>query len=141
MKKVKLVKAFLILAGLIGVVIGAALLFTPIAFEASAGIDLENNTNLLSEIRAPGAALLLGGCFIIAGAFHAQWRFISLVLTCLFYLSYGIGRLYSGLIDGIPGETLIFATIIELGIGCLGLYLFFSLKNWPQRFQNPVQDS
>jgi hypothetical protein len=59
MRKLKLVKGLVVIAGMIGVTIGGALLFNPVAFEASAGISLEENINMLSEVRAPGGALFV----------------------------------------------------------------------------------
>ncbi|AUP78573.1 DUF4345 domain-containing protein [Flavivirga eckloniae] len=123
MEKSKLVKALLIASGIIGIFIGGSLLFVPVAFQASAGIDLEGNINLLSEVRAPGGTLLIAGILILSGAFMARLTYGSVLLTCLFYLSYGVSRVFSVIIDGMPSSSLIGATIIELVIGGASLYV------------------
>lgn len=131
MKKSKLVKALLILSGITGMGIGGALLFAPVDFEASAGIQLGQDINLLSELRAPGGTLLVAGILIILGAFNSGMTFISILLSTLFYLSYGISRIFSMLIDGVPNESLVMAAILEMVIGSLSLFVFVNFKNKP----------
>lgn len=123
MEKSKVVRVLLMVSGIIGIGIGGALLFVPVAFEASAGINLGEDLNLLSEIRAPGGALLSGGIIIFLGAFIPKLTHMSLVLSSLFYLSYGFSRVLSMMIDGIPHNSLLSATIIEIIIGLLSLFL------------------
>lgn len=129
MEKSKLVKALLFVLGITGVGIGGALLFVPVAFEASAGIHLEQDVNLLSELRAPGGTLLITGILIMLGAFNPRMAFISILLSTLFYLSYGASRVFSILVDGIPNDSLVIATIIEIVIGSLSLFVFINLRN------------
>lgn len=129
MEKSKLVKALLFVSGITGVGIGGALLFVPVAFEASAGIHLEQDVNLLSELRAPGGTLLITGILIMLGAFNPRMAFISILLSTLFYLSYGASRVFSILVDGIPNDSLVIATIIEIVIGSLSLFVFINLRN------------
>ena len=123
MEKSKVVQVFLIISGIIGMGIGGALLFAPVAFEASASINLGENINLLSEIRANGGALLSGGILILLGAFSSKLTHISLILSSLFYLSYGFSRVLSMIIDGIPHDSLLSATVVEIIIGLLSLFL------------------
>lgn len=124
-KNLRLVKALLLIAGLIAIIIGGGLLFIPVSFEASAGIILDGDINLLSEIRAPGGALLVAGILIIAGALISSITFIALVLSTMFYLSYGFSRILGMMIDGVPGESIVVATVVEIFIGLLSLYALF----------------
>lgn len=101
--------------------VGAAQLFTPVAFEASAGITLGNNSSLLSEIRAAGGNLLAAGILIFSGVFSARMRLYSLLFSALFYLSYGLSRLISWGLDGAPAVSLQIATAAELVLGVLSL--------------------
>jgi hypothetical protein len=87
MKKLISVKIFLFVTGMIGVIIGASLLLTPIAFEASAGIHLENEVNILSEVRAPGGTLMAAGIMIVSGAFISGMIYISIILATLIHAS------------------------------------------------------
>jgi hypothetical protein len=89
MEKSKLVKALLVVSGISGIAIGGALLFYPMAFEASAGIHLEENVNMLSEVRAPGGALLVAGIIMLSGVFISTLTRTSVVLASVFFLSYG----------------------------------------------------
>ncbi len=131
MKNSKMIKALLIVSGLIGIGIGAALLFIPVAFEASAGIILDQNSSLLSEVRAPGGTLFAAGILILTGAFIAEWTSLSLVLSSLFYLSYGISRLLSMARDGVPHQSIIIATVLELVIGILSISALFNVQRSP----------
>lgn len=117
MKNSIVLKVILVISGLIGVVIGAAILLTPVAFHATSGIELGGNTSLLNEIRAPGGALLASGILIISGAFLTELTFTSIVLSTLLYLSYGLSRIISMVADGKPAETLMQATVLEIMIG------------------------
>lgn len=128
MKKNNLTRGFLGLSGIIGIAIGGALLFFPVAFEASAGITLDHNISLLSEIRAYGGIILAGGIVIALGAFITNLMCLSITLSSLFYLSIGLSRLWGILVDGIPAEALVTATIAEIIIGLVSVYLMFSMK-------------
>jgi hypothetical protein len=65
----KFVKVVLLTAGITALIIGSCLLFIPVTFQASAGIELGNDPGLLSEMRGPGALILASGVVMIAGAF------------------------------------------------------------------------
>lgn len=117
MKNSIVLKVILVISGLIGVVVGGAILLTPVAFHAASGIELGGNTSLLNEIRAPGGALLASGILILSGAFLTELTFTSIVLSTLLYLSYGLSRIISMVADGKPAETLMQATVLEIIIG------------------------
>ena len=119
MKNSLLLKIVLFITGLIIAGIGGAVLFTPIGFHAASGIILGDDTNLMNEIRAPGGALLASGSLIIAGAFFAALTFTSTLVATLLYLSYGLSRVYSMAIDGLPDVTLLQATGLEIAIGLI----------------------
>jgi len=125
MKKSNLVNILLVGGGLIGIGVGSAQLFVPVAFEASAGIRLEDNISLLSEIRGTGGTLLVGGILIALGAFNSKMIFTSIVLSCLFYLSYGLSRIFSMVMDGIPTESLVIVTGLEIAIGLISLFVLY----------------
>jgi len=105
----------------------------PVTFESSAGIDLGDNSSLLSEIRAAGGTLLVAGVLILSGAFLPKLTSVSVVLSTLFYLSYGLSRLFSGLMDGIPSESLVIATVVEMVVGVLSLLAWYQFRKEKQR--------
>jgi hypothetical protein len=128
MENSKVLKAILFSSGLIMTGIGGAILFMPMAMFASNGIDLGGNISLLNEIRPPGGALLAIGLLIMSGAFVAKMTFSAAVLTILIYLSYGISRILSMVIDGIPAEGLVVVTVAEIIIGIVGIFAFLKYR-------------
>lgn len=122
MKNSKVLKTVLFFSGLIAAGTGAAILLIPTIFYASYGIDLAGDVSMLNEIRAPGGALLAAGILIIAGAFVESLSFTSVVVAAMIYLSYGISRILSFGIDGMPSVGLVQAAAFEIVIGMLCLY-------------------
>lgn len=121
MKNLKPLRIVLILSGLIAAGIGGAILLNPTAFYATNGIDLGGNVSLLNEVRAAGGALLAVGILIISGAFVASLTYTSAVVAALFYLSYGVSRILSFAMDGMPSEGLVQAAALEIFIGVVCL--------------------
>lgn len=117
MENSKTLKSILFVSGLIAAGIGGAILFTPEVFYAPYGIDLGANYSLLNEVRAPGGALLASGLLILSGAFISKLAFASTLIGALLYLSYGLSRILSMAIDGMPDDRLVQATALELVIG------------------------
>ena len=128
MKNSNVLKTILIISGLIASGIGATILFAPVAFYATYGIELGGNFSLLNEIRAPGAALLASGILIMLGAFVAKLTFTSTVISIMIYLSKGISRILSMVIDGIPAEVLVMATVVEIIIGLVSIFALLKYR-------------
>ena len=112
-------RVVLALAGVMAVFIGGALLVSPHAFFAMNHIELGDDPNLLSEIRAPGGLLLTAGAVMIAGVAMRRLTPIGLVTAAVVYCSYGASRLIGILLDGAPSSSLIGAMMIELVVGVL----------------------
>jgi len=124
MKNSKILKAILFLSGLLAAIIGSAILFSPVAFYASNNIYPADNISLLNEIRASGGALLATGILILSGAFVTRLTFTSTILASLLYISYGLSRMISFGIDGMPSAGLVDAAILEILIGGTCIYAF-----------------
>ena len=122
MKNSKVLKAILVVAGLVASVIGSSIVTMPETFYETNGIELAGNVSLLNEIRAAGAALLAMGLFIISGAFVSRLTFTSTLVAALLYLSYGLSRILSMAIDGLPAEGLLQAAVLELVIGLVCVF-------------------
>lgn len=133
MKQSRTVKSVLFVSGLIASVIGGAILTIPTSFYATYGIDLGSNVNLLNEIRASGGGLLATGILILSGVFIARLTFTSLVVSTLLYLSYGVSRIQSTLIDGVPNEGLVQSAILEIVIGLVCLFVLVKYQDKPGR--------
>jgi len=130
MKNSKVVKTILFISGLVASAIGASILISPSAFYASYEITLGSDVSLLNEIRAPGGALLAYGILIIAGAFVNILTFTSTVVSTLLYLSYGLSRVMSMAVDGIPVDGLIQAAVFEI---IIGLVCVFALVKYREK--------
>lgn len=130
MKNSKVLKVILFISGLIAIGFGATILTMPVAFYAASGINLNGDVSLLNEVRASGGALLACGLLITLGAFIVKLTFTSAVISSLLYLSYGLSRMMSMIIDGMPVDALIQAVILELVIGlvCVVALMKFSIK-------------
>ena len=117
MQPTKTLRFLLISSGLIAIGIGASILFTPAQFHATHGIELGTDANLLSEVRAPGGALLVLGFLMLSGVFVKSFTLASTSIAAGVYLAYGMSRLLSIALDGVPDTGLVGAAAIELGIG------------------------
>jgi Domain of unknown function (DUF4345) len=115
-------KAILIIAGLIGAGVGGAILFIPGPFHATTGIQLGDDVSLLNEIRASGGALLAAGVLVMSGAWIPKLAFTSIVVATLLYLSYGLSRVLSMAVDGMPDAGLVQVAVLELFIGSICLF-------------------
>lgn len=128
MKQFLFPRVFLVVAGLIGFSVGIGQLFFPVVFEASSGVRLDADINLLSEFRSAGGSLFLLGILIVSGAFKQSHVKYALFLTSFLYLGYGLARVYAFVMDGIPNELFIVVTTAEVVIGLAALWLFYKVR-------------
>lgn len=130
MKKSKILTAILIVSGLIAVIVGSGMLFFPTDFHASAGIVLDGAVNLTNEMRAAGGPVVAGGAIIISGAFFEPLKFTATLMAGVLYLSYGLARLISIGLDGVPSSALLQITALEILVGVISTTaLFFFYGN------------
>ncbi len=113
------------IAGLAALGIGLAITAAPGLFYATYGIALGNDPNLLSELRAPGANLAVLGLVILAGAFRQSMQRLAAFLGATVFLAYAFGRIVGMVLDGMPSDGLVQATVIELVIGGLCVALLW----------------
>ena len=131
MKNSKVLKVILFISGLVAISVGGAILIMPESFYAASGISLNGNVSLLNEIRASGGMIFVVGVIIMAGVYVAKLTYAATIISILLYLTYGLSRLMSMAIDGIPAEALIQAVILEIIIGLLCVFAFmkYNLKD------------
>ena len=115
------ITSLLLFVGVVVTAIGAAMLISPVTFHASSGIVLGDNVSLLNEMRATGGGLVGAGLLVLAGAVFDVLRFTALVLAGLLNMSYGLARLVSFTVDGLPSDILVAATGFEIVVGLLCL--------------------
>jgi len=130
MKKFALLKTILVLSGLVASGIGVSILISPFSFYAGYGLALGGNVSLLNEVRASGGALLASGILIISGAFVDKLTFTAALIAALLYLSYGLSRVMSIAVDGMPSEGLILAAAFEI---TTGLVCVFALVGYREK--------
>ena len=128
MKQFLFPRVFLVVAGLIGFSVGVGQLFLPVVFEASSGVRLDADINLLSEFRSAGGSLFLLGILIMSGAFKQSLLKHTLFLTSVLYLGYGLARVYAFIVDGIPNNLFIVVTTVEVAIGLAALLTFYEVR-------------
>ena len=112
-------------AGLTALAVGLAILLSPQAFYAGQGISLAPFAGpaLLSELRAPAAALAALGAAILAGALRPRLAHSAAALGALVFLAFASGRLLGLALDGAPGAGILAALAVELALGGLCLRL------------------
>ena len=111
------VRLVLVVSGLTAIAITATILVAPGAFYSGYGIDLSGNATLANELKAPAGALLVAGLVIMTGVFRRAFAIASLATATIVYLSYGISRVTSIVLDGMPHDGMVWAAGIELVIG------------------------
>ena len=105
------------LAALTAVAVGAALLLFPVEFRRTYDLGTELSAGALSEVRAPGGALIALGLFMAASCRNAASRVLGLRLAAVTYLGYGLARLLGFGLDGAPTHGLLMASVFELLVG------------------------
>ena len=121
--KYPLTRIFLALSGTIAALIGVSVLFIPHTFFATNHIMLGTDPNLMSEIRAPGGLLLATGVIMICGAIMQSVLRAALLTSAVVFSMYGVSRLVSLALDGMPSSSLMGALIIELVVGGIAAFL------------------
>lgn len=117
MRPTKTHRLLLALGSLIAIGIGATILVAPAWFHASHGIELGADASLLSEVRAPGGALLALGLLMLIGVLAESFTLASTSIAAAVYLAYGLSRLLGIALDGVPATGLVVAALVELALG------------------------
>jgi len=128
MRTSKVLKAILIVLGLLLIGIGLWRLFDPIGFFQNSGITLDNQAGLLSEARATGGAVVGFGIVVLLGAFNQRLSYTSTITALVVFLGFGIARLIGFSLDGNPGEGVIQGIIIEFVLGLLAVFALFKYR-------------
>ena len=116
------------LSGLMLVFVGAMRLSNPMqTYLKNSGIKLENDANLLNEMRGLSAVMLCAGILILLGTFMGQLSFTSHVIASLLFIGFAIGRLISIKADGKPGKQIIQGIFFELVLGIANVFCLVTL--------------
>ena len=121
-----LTRGALTASGAILGLIGGALMFAPKAFLETSHVFIDSDPGLMSELTAPSGILIITGALMILGALKLRFANIALLIGAIVYGSYGLGRLVSMGLHGLPSESLITATVIEFAVAVVLLALRLS---------------
>ena len=121
-------RALLGVSGLMLLAIGLSVLFNPVTFAATNGFELPAAPSALSEFRAPGGVLVVSAIVILLSLVHRHRLQLGLMLAALIYGSYGVARLVSIWLDGLPSKALTQATFVELLVGSICLLMVYWLE-------------
>jgi len=103
--------------------VGAMRLSNPIkTYAKNSGITLENDINLLNEMRGVSSVMLFAGIIILLGIIIPEMTITSMVVAILIFLGFAIGRLLSFGIDGKPNKLIIQGLIFELVFGAANIF-------------------
>ncbi len=103
--------------------VGISRLSNPIkTYLKSSGIQLNNDVNLLNEIRGVSAVMLCAGIITALGIFFPSHNFTSFVVGALIFIGFAIGRLLSISADGKPNQQIKQGIIFELVLGSANLF-------------------
>ncbi len=123
-----LIRGFLGVSGALLIVTGLTVLFDPLSVLGIEAGSLSRETSLLSELRSPGLLLIISGGVSIAAVFRQRLAATALVLSALLYGSFGVSRLVSLVIDGLPSTSILAAMAIELIAGALAIAALVGVK-------------
>ena len=106
------------ISGLLLFSVGAMRLSNPIKnYLKNSGIKLENDVNLLNEMRGVSSVMLCGGIIILLGTLIPKLTLTSFVVATLLFIGFAIGRLLSMSLDGKPNKLIIQGLIFEVVLG------------------------
>ncbi|MEO0678106.1 MAG: DUF4345 domain-containing protein [Pseudomonadota bacterium] len=117
-------KLVLGVSGVTAVGIGGMITFAPHAFYAGYGIMLGDDPNLLSELRAPGAALATLGLLMLLGVWRSALAQLAVASTLIVYLAFPAGRFIGLAADGMPSPGILAALLLEIAIAGACLFAF-----------------
>ncbi|MEM6687012.1 MAG: DUF4345 domain-containing protein [Bacteroidota bacterium] len=126
MNTLKISKIYLFIAGVILSIVGGLTTFTPVAIKANEGIQIAGNTSALNDVRAFGMLLLATVLLLFLGIVKNALLKTAMLSSFLLFLSLGVGRLTSILLDGMPSDGIVKATGLEFLLGLIGLFLFIA---------------
>lgn len=124
MQSSKVLNTYLVIASLILTFVGGSQLLFPVAMKAGSGIDIAGSISVINDVRAANALILALALLIFSGVFRKDLTYTSTLVAPLLFLSMGLGRVMSLLVDGQPVTGLLGATGLETILGLVGLFLF-----------------
>lgn len=121
METIKII--ILSLSSLMLLFVGAMRLSNPIkTYLKNSGITLENDVNLLNEMRGISALMLLGGILTSLGIIIPSLTLTSFVIASMIFIGFAIGRCISLTVDGKPNKKIVQGILFELVLGAANIF-------------------
>jgi hypothetical protein len=116
------------ISGLLLLAVGTLRISNPIKnYSKNSGIKLENEVNLLNEVRGVSSVMLFGGIIILLGIIVPKLTITSFVVAILILLGFAIGRLLSIGLDGKPNKLIVRGLISELVLGSANIFCIVNI--------------
>ena len=116
------------ISGLLLLTVGTLRISNPIKnYLKNSGIKLENDVNLLNEMRGVSSVMLFGGIIILLGIIIPKLTITSFVVATLILIGFAIGRLLSIGLDGKPNKLIVQGLISELVLGTANLFCLVNI--------------
>lgn len=116
------------LSGLLLFAVGVLRLSNPIKnYSKNSGIQLDNEANLLNEIRGVSSVMLFGGIITLLGTIIPSLTITSFVVASLIFIGFLIGRLLSIRLDGKPNKQITQGIISELVLGAANVFCLVNI--------------
>lgn len=116
------------LSGLMLLFVGLMRLTNPIkTYLKSSGIKLNNDVDLLNEVRGVSAVMLCAGIVILLGIIFSELTYTSFMVGTLVFIGFAIGRIISLLSDGKPNKQIIQGIVFEIILGGANLFGMLSI--------------
>ena len=116
------------ISGLLLLTVGTLRLINPIKnYLKNSGIKLENDVNLLNEMRGVSSVMLIGGIIILLGTIIPKLTITSFVVATLILIGFAIGRLLSFGLDGKPNKLIVQGLISELVLGTANVFCLVNI--------------
>ena len=111
------------ISGLLLLAVGTLRISNPIKnYSKNSGIKIENEINLLNEVRGVSSVMLFGGIIILLGTIVPELTITSFIVAILILLGFAIGRLLSIGLDGKPNKLITQGLISELVLGAANIF-------------------
>jgi len=116
------------ISGLLLLTVGTLRISNPIKnYLKNSGIKLENDVNLLNEMRGVSSVMLFGGIIILLGIIIPKLTITSFVVATLILIGFAIGRLLSIGLDGKPNKQIVQGLISELILGTANIFCLVNI--------------
>ena len=126
MEIVKIV--ILALSALLLLFVGAMRLSNPKrTYLKNSGIKLENDVDLLNEMRGLSSVMFFAGVIIVLGIVIPKVALTSFVVGTLIFIGFAIGRLLSSSLDGKPNRQITQGLIFLLVLGVANLFCLINI--------------